>query len=187
MAGWWAGAGRVVGGWWDDGARVVGWWLEGGGREVRRLRHRTPLSSRVVHGVSGHLSSFIWNLCLFPEDATGVSVPFHVFTSSSGLHSKRCPGIGTYLEWMGKSVSFGMWHDPRGFLLSFNVRPASSRGATRRSGSLSRQSRGIDPHVEIRRRERDQIKLFQETRCSSRVRLVCWGTFGVTSRVSSTV
>ena len=126
VAGWWAGAGRVVGGWWDDGARVVGWWLQGGGREVRRLRHRTPLASRVVHGVSGHLSSFIWNLCLFPEDATGVSVPFHVLTSSSGLHLKRCPGIGTYLEWMGKSVSFGMWHDPRGFLSSFNVRPASS-------------------------------------------------------------
>ena len=126
VAGWWAGAGRVVGGWWDDGARVVGWWLEGGGREVRRLRHRTPLSSRVVHRVSGHLSSFIWNLCLFPEDATGVSVPFHVLTSSSGLHLKRCPGIGTYLEWMGKSVSFGMLHDPRGFLSSFNVRPASS-------------------------------------------------------------
>ena len=90
------------------------------------LRHGTPLASQVVHGVSGHLSSFIWNLCLFPEDATGVSVPFHVLTSSSGLHSKRCPGIGTYLEWMGKSVSFGMWHDPRGILSSFNVRPASS-------------------------------------------------------------
>ena len=58
---------------------------------------------------------------------------------------------------------------------------------TGRSGSLSRQSRGIDPHVEIRRRERDQIKLFRETRCSSRVRLVYRGTFGVTSRVSITV
>ena len=56
-----------------------------------------------------------------------------------------------------------------------------------RSGSLSRQSRGIDPHVEIRRREMYQIKLFWETQCSSRVRLVCCGTFGVTSRVSSTV
>ena len=120
------GGGRVVGGSWEGSGRVVGWWLEGSGREVRRLRHRAPLASRVVHGVSGHLSSFIWNLCLFPEDATGVSVPFHVLTSSSGLHSKRCPGIGTYLEWMGKSVSFGMLHNPRGFLSSFNVRPASS-------------------------------------------------------------
>ena len=41
-------------------------------------------------------------------------------------HSKSCPGIGTYLEWTGKSVSFGMGHDPQGFLPRFNVRPASS-------------------------------------------------------------
>ena len=26
------------------------------------------------------------------------------------LHWKRFAGIGTYLEWTGKSVSFGMWH-----------------------------------------------------------------------------
>ena len=90
------------------------------------LRHGTPLASRVVHGVSGHLSSCIWNLRLFPEDATGLSVPFHVLTSSLGLHLKRCPGIRTYLEWTGKLVSFGMWHDPRGFLSRFSVRRASS-------------------------------------------------------------
>ena len=120
------GGGRVVGGSWEGSGRVVGWWWEGRGREVRRLRHRAPLASRVVHGVSGHLSSCIWNLRLFPEDATGLSVPFHVLTSSLGLHLKRCPGIRTYLEWTGKLVSFGMWHDPRGVLLSFNVRPASS-------------------------------------------------------------
>ena len=41
-------------------------------------------------------------------------------------HLKSCPGIGTYLEWTGKSVSFGMGHDPQGFLPRFNVRPASS-------------------------------------------------------------
>ena len=90
------------------------------------LRHGTPLASRVVHGVSGHLSSCIWNLWLFPEDAPRVSVPLCVVTTSSGLHSKRCPDIGTYFDWTCKSVSFGMWHDPRGFLSSFSVRPASS-------------------------------------------------------------
>ena len=42
------------------------------------LRHGTPLASRVVHGVSGHLSSCIWNLWIFPEDATGVSVTLRV-------------------------------------------------------------------------------------------------------------
>ena len=67
-------------------------------REVRPrlvLRHGTPLASRVVHGVSGYFSSCIWNLWLFPEDATGVSVPLRVVTPSSGLHSKRYPVNGT--------------------------------------------------------------------------------------------
>ena len=86
----------------------------------------TSLASRVVHGVTGHLSSCIWNLWLFQYDVTGVSVPLRVVTSSSGLHSKRFPGIGTFLEWTRKSVSFGMWHDTRGFLSCFSVRPASS-------------------------------------------------------------
>ena len=90
------------------------------------LRHGTPLSFRVVHGVSGHLSSCIWNLLLFLEDESVVSVPLPVVTSSSLLHLKRCPGIETSLEWTGKSVSFGMWHDPQGFLSSFKVGPASS-------------------------------------------------------------
>ena len=72
------------------------------------------------------MSSCIWNLQLFPEDAPGMIVPLDVVTSSSGLHSKRCPGIRTYLEWKWKSVSFKMWHDTRGFLSRFNVRPASS-------------------------------------------------------------
>jgi len=62
------------------------------------MRHRTPLASRVVHGVSGNLYSWIWHLQFFQEDATGVSVPLLVVTSSSGLHSKRCTGIRTYLE-----------------------------------------------------------------------------------------
>ena len=50
------------------------------------LRHGTLFASPVVHGVSGHLSSCIWNLWLFPEDATRVSVPLPVVTSSSWLH-----------------------------------------------------------------------------------------------------
>ena len=44
----------------------------------------------------------IWKLRIFPQDATRVSVPLPVVTSSSGLHSKRCPGIRTYLEWTRK-------------------------------------------------------------------------------------
>ena len=55
---------------------------------------------------------------------------------------------------------------------------------TGRSGSLSRQSRGFDPHVEIKRGEGAQIKLCRETRFSSLVRPVCRRTFPVESRVS---
>ena len=58
------------------------------------LRNGTPLSSRVVHGVTGHLSSCIWNLRVFLDDATGMSVPLRVMTSSTRFHSKRCLGIG---------------------------------------------------------------------------------------------
>ena len=116
------------------------WTWNRGVRPRLVLMHRNPLASRVLHGVSGHLSSCICNLWLFPEDATRVSLPLSVVISSSGLHLKRCLGIGTYLELTGKSVSCGMRHDPRGVLSSFNVRPASSWGATGRSGSLSRQA-----------------------------------------------
>ena len=49
------------------------------------LRHRTPVASQVVHGVSGHLSSCIWNLQLLPEDAAGVSVTLRVVTSSQNV------------------------------------------------------------------------------------------------------
>ena len=55
---------------------------------------RTPLASLAVHRVTGHLSSCIWNVQLFLDDATGVSMALRIVTSSSGLHSKRCPSIG---------------------------------------------------------------------------------------------
>ena len=71
--------------------------LQSWNRRVRPrlvLKNGTLFASRVVHGVTGHLSSCIWNLRVFPDDATGVSVPLRVVTSSTGLHSKRCLGIG---------------------------------------------------------------------------------------------
>ena len=90
------------------------------------LRYRTPHSSRVVHGVTGHLSTCIWNLWVFPEDATGVSVPLRVVTSSTGLHSKRCSGIG-FLSRMDGEID-GFWNValPRKLLSNFFVSPASS-------------------------------------------------------------
>ena len=58
------------------------------------LRNGTPLASRVFHGMTGHLSSFIWDLWVFPVNAIRMSVPLRVVTSSTVLHSKKCPGIG---------------------------------------------------------------------------------------------
>ena len=48
------------------------------------LRNATLLASRVVHGVTGHLSSCVWNL-QFSGRCTGVSVPLRVVPSFTGL------------------------------------------------------------------------------------------------------
>ena len=63
------------------------------GRTRLVLRTGMPISARVVHGVTGHLSSCIWNLRVFSLRCAAVSVPLRVATSSTGLHSKRCLGI----------------------------------------------------------------------------------------------
>src|SRR5574338_709135 len=69
--------------------------LQTGDRRVRpRLgsRHGTPLASRGVPGERGHLSSCIWNLGVFPDDARK-NCPF-VLTAFTGWSSEWCPGIG---------------------------------------------------------------------------------------------
>ena len=71
--------------------------LQSWNRRVRPrlvLRNGTLLSSRVVHGVTAQLSCCIWNLRVFLDNTTGVSVSFRVVTSSTGLHSKKCLVIG---------------------------------------------------------------------------------------------
>ena len=53
--------------------------LQSWDRRVRpRLvwRNGTPLDSRVVHGVTGHLSICMWNLRVFLDDAPGCHCPF---------------------------------------------------------------------------------------------------------------
>ena len=86
-----------------------------------------------------------------------------------------------------KSGSFRTWHHLWGYVSNFFVRLVSSWGAPWRSGTPSRQSRGIDHLVAIRRSERAQLKSCREPRCSPRVEPVCRETFGVASRVPSTV
>jgi len=56
-----------------------------------------------------------------------------------------------------------MWNHPRGHVWNVFVRPASSSGATGRSGTPSRQSRGVDPPVQIRRGGRAQRRGCRKT------------------------
>src|SRR5574339_201674 len=56
-----------------------------------------------------------------------------------------------------------MWKHPRGHVWNVFVRPASSCGATGRSGTPSRQSRGVDPPVQIRRVEEAPRKCCRKT------------------------
>src|SRR5574337_64129 len=98
----------------------------------------------------------------FPDDARASHCPF-VLTSFTGWSSERCPGIGFLSRGDRKSGSYGMWNHPRGHVWNVFVRPASTRGATGRSGTPSRQSRGVNPPVEIRRVEGAQRKWCRKT------------------------
>src|SRR5574337_767377 len=86
----------------------------------------------------------------FPDGARASHCPF-MLTSFRGWSSKRCPGIGF--------LSRGH----RGIGVLRNVEPPTRprlecRRATGRSGTPSRQSRGVDPPVQIRRVEGAQRK-----------------------------
>ena len=53
--------------------RVAGYLQSMDKRVTPRLpwRNGSPLAFRVVHGVTGHLLSCVWNLRVFPDDARG--------------------------------------------------------------------------------------------------------------------
>ena len=57
------------------------------------MENGTQLASRVVHGVTDHVSSCVEPVG-FSGRCTGVSVPLRAVPSSTGLPSKGCPGIG---------------------------------------------------------------------------------------------
>ena len=97
----------------------------------------------------------------FPDDARASHCPF-VLTSFTGWSSERCPGIG-FLSRGDREIGVlpNVKH-PRGHVWNVVVSPASSRGATGRSGTPSRQSRGVDPPVETRRVEGAQRKWCRE-------------------------
>ena len=114
-------------------------------------------------------------------------MPLRVVPSLTGLPLKRCPGIG-FLSRADRKIRVVRHVAPHTWLVkNFLLRPASSCGAPGRPGTPSRESRGIDSAVTIRRGEGAQMKWCLDPRCSPRGNPACRGTFAVASRVSSTV
>ena len=98
----------------------------------RRVRPRlvwrnvSPLASRVVHGVTGHLSSCMWILSFYPDDAWGCQYPFVLVLRPQVCLRRGVPSSGSYQERIGKMGSFCMLNDQRGYVSNFLVRLASS-------------------------------------------------------------
>ena len=138
-------------------------------------------NSACLSSCSGGLRPLV-ELCVelagFSGRCTGVSVPFRVVPSPTGLPAKRCLCIG-FLPRADWEIGV-VWHvAPTTWLVSnFPVRPASSGGAPGRAGTPSRQRRGIDSPVAIRRGEGAQIKWCRDPRCSPRGNPACRGTVG---------
>ena len=78
------------------------------------LSNGTLLASRVVQWVSGPLSSCVWSLRVFPEDARGCHCPFFLCLPPLGCLQRGVRVSGSFQERTGKSGSFGMWHHTRG-------------------------------------------------------------------------
>ena len=123
----------------------------------------------------------------FSGRCTGVSVPLRVVPSSTGLPSKRCPGIGFFSRAYQKIGVFQHVVPPTRLRLEFPRETGLILRFAGKVGNPCRQSRGIDTPVAIRRGEGAQMKWCREPRWSPRVRPVCHGTFEVASRVPSTV
>ena len=90
------------------------------------LRHGTPLASQVVHGVTGHLSSCIWNLRVIPDNARGCQCPFVLGLHPQGGVRRDVRAWGSCQDRTGILGSFGRWHRARGSVLNSLVRLASS-------------------------------------------------------------
>ena len=78
------------------------------------LRKGTPLASLVAQGVSGPLSSCVWNLRVFPDDARGCQCPFVLCLHPQGCLRRGVRASGPSQERTGESGAFGMWPHPRG-------------------------------------------------------------------------
>ena len=123
----------------------------------------------------------------FSRQCMGMSVSLRVVPSSTGLPSKRCPGV-RFLSRVDREFGIFQHMAPTMRLLfEFPHETGLIRRFTGNVGTPCRQNMGIDPSVAIRRGEGAHRKWCRELWCFPRVRPVCQGTLGVASRVPSTV
>ena len=147
-------------------------------RVPAELGQETQASSCVEEWNSACLLSCSWDdrplveLCVEPADFSRqcmlVSVPLRVVPSSKGLPSKTCPGIGflSVADW-----DIGVFQHvapPTSLGLEFPRETGPILRCAGRSGTPSRQSRGMDLPVVIRRGEVALMKWCLEPRCSPR-------------------
>ena len=147
-------------------------------QESSCLRKGTPLASRGAQGVSGPLLSCVWNLRVFPEMHDGDSAPsccafthWVAFEEVSGprVLFKSGPGnrgLSACGTTHGASFKFP---SEEGFILT----------CAGKAGDPSRQRRGIDSPVAIRRGEGAQMKWGRNPRCYPRGKPACGGLLGV--------
>ena len=149
-------------------------------------RNLTPLASRVVHGVTGHLSICMWNLRAFPTMQEGVR-PLRFVPSSTGLPSKRCPSIG-FLSRADREIGvFRRVAPPTTLCLEFTRETGLILRCAGNVGNPFQTKQGNRPSCLEQEGRRCSDEVVREPRCSCRVRPACPGTFGVASRVQSTV
>ena len=129
-------------------------------------------------------------LCVEPvfssRQCTGVSVTLRVVPSSTGLLSKRCPGI----EFFSRSDwEIGVfWHVAPLMRLHLEF-PRQTSLILRCAGKFGNPFQAKQGNRHFFRHQGGkgaQMKWCREPRCSPRVRPEFWGTFGVASLVSST-
>ena len=97
----------------------------------------------------------------------GVSVSLRVVPSSTGLHWKRCPGIG-FLSRADREIGvFRNVAPPTRLCLEFLRETSLILRCDGKVGIPFQKSRGIDPPVAISRGEGAQMKWCLEPRCSS--------------------
>ena len=116
-----------------------------------------------------------------------MSGPLRVATSSTGLHPKRYPGI-QFLSRADRDI--GVLRNVASTkrpCLEFLRETGLILRCDGKGGNPFDTKQGNGPSCRDQEGSRGSDEVVPETRCSSRVRLVCRGNFWVASRVPSTV